>query len=324
MGYTGLRLRISGSHDRMIRDVIHTMLLLAYSLAGVACGGGSGPLPTRGEATIECDESVLPVFQQEVEDFHRNYKDARLTLRVAEAREAIANFVNDSVRVIVSAREFNTEEKAFIASAKIEYQAYKVALDAVAVIGHKSNPMKQFRTGELDSIFSGAITRWPGKAGGVIDIVIGGVNSSTNEVFRDSLLKGKSFAISATPIASSEELVKHVESTPAAVGIVGVNWLRGHEDKLTVFGLGDPSGRPDSTEPPGRYYPPIQAHIYRNYYPICRPVYIYSREVIRGVGLGFTSYVSSLQGQKIIQEHGLVPTTMPVRLVSLTSEQVIQ
>lgn len=308
----------------MKRRTTYILVVVAVSAVMVGCVGGNGPLPTRGEATIECDESVLPVIQQEVEDFLRNYKDARITLRVAEAREAIANFINDSVRVIVSAREFNKEEKDFIASAKIEYQSYKVALDAVAVIGHKSNPRKQLRMGELDSIFSGAITRWPGKAGAVIDIVIGGVNSSTNEVFRDSVLKGKQFAMSATPVTSSEELVKHVESTPAAIGIVGVNWLRGYDDKLTVFGLGDPSGRPDSTEPVGRYYPPVQAHIYRHYYPISRPVHIYSREVLRGVGLGFISYVSSTQGQKIIQEHGLVPMTMPVRLVSLTSEQVKQ
>jgi hypothetical protein len=51
-------------------------------------------------------------------------------------------------------------------------------------------------------------------------------------------------------------------------------------------------------------------------------VYIFSREIERDVSLGFISFVCSAPGQKIIQEGGLVPAKMPVRIVQLTSNQV--
>jgi hypothetical protein len=49
---------------------------------------------------------------------------------------------------------------------------------------------------------------------------------------------------------------------------------------------------------------------------------MYSRDVNPDVSVGFISFVSSAPGQKIVLNNGLVPVTMPVRLVQLTSEQV--
>jgi phosphate transport system substrate-binding protein len=62
--------------------------------------------------------------------------------------------------------------------------------------------------------------------------------------------------------------------------------------------------------------------VYLGYYPITTPVYIYSREVERDLGDGFIAFVTSVAGQKVVQAGGLVPATMPVRLVQLTSRQV--
>ena len=77
-----------------------------------------------------------------------------------------------------------------------------------------------------------------------------------------------------------------------------------------------------ATTLPGQYYTPAQAYVFLQYYKFIAPVYIYSREIDRSVGLGFISFVSSAPGQKIIQEGGLVPARMPVRIVQLTSNQV--
>lgn len=287
------------------------------------CQKGQETSTTKGTATVECDESVWPVMQAQGESFAGSYPEARVRLRSVEAREAIANFINDSVRVIVSARPFNKEEQDVIASAKIDLQEFKVALEAIAVIANKENPTTELRLTELDSIFSGALTRWPGRQKRTtIELVISGINSSTNEVFRDSVLRGKAFAAAATPFSSSQRLLDYVRKVPNAIGIAGISWLRGHEGEVSILGLGNPDGRPDTTQPVGKFYRPHQAYIYKKYYPLVRTVYMYTREVQRDVGLGFISYVSSAEGQKVFLNNGLVPVTMPVRIVNLTSEQV--
>jgi phosphate transport system substrate-binding protein len=278
---------------------------------------------TRGSVTIECDESVLPAMELQRDDFQRTYTDAHVDLRVAEAREAVADFFNDSVRVIVIGRELNKEERDALAVAKVDIQEFKVALGGVAVIVNKSNPLDQLRVGQLDSIFTGMLTQWPGTRN-TIQLAVGNVNSSTDEVFRKLVLKGKPFGAEATPFSSSKRLVEFVRDARNAVGIVGLGWLRGGMgQQVGVVAVGDPNSRPDSTRPMGEFYKPYQAYIYKGYYPISRPVYMYSRELSNlTVGYGFIAYVSSAQGQQIFLSNGLVPVTMPVRIVNLTSEQV--
>jgi len=301
--------------------------LLAAMVVAMMLGPGCGPerrsSVTEGEVTIECDASLLPVAQVLVDDFQRTYEKAKIHLRSVEAREAITNFVNDSVYYIITAREFNDEEKKYIAAVNIEQQGYLVAKDAVVVIGNKQNPIKDLRVSLVDSIYTGLYTRWEWKkANNLVDPVAGDVNSSTNEVFRNRVLSGKPFASSVTVFSTSEKLIQFVKDNPNAIGIVGLSWLQGNEDELRIFALGTPGARPDSTEPEGRYYPPVQAHVYRGYYPITRPVYIYTRQIVRDVGYGFISYVAGPAGQKLFLNHGLVPATMPVRLVELTSKEV--
>lgn len=278
---------------------------------------------TRGSVSIECDESVLPVMEAQRDDFQRTYTEARVHLRSAEAREAITDFFNDSVRVIVIGRELNKEERGALNAAKIDMQEFKIALGGVAVIVNKGNPLDELRIGQLDSIFTGVLTRWPGKRN-TIEVAIGHVNSSTNEVFRTLILKGKQFSPEATPFSSSKRLVEFVRDARNAIGIVGLGWLRGGMDQqVTVVAVGDPNSRPDSTRPMGEFYKPYQAYIHQKYYPIARPLYIYTRELSNlTVGYGFIAYLTSAQGQQVFLNNGLVPVTMPVRIVNITSEQV--
>jgi len=223
----------------------------------------------------------------------------------------------------VLARALNKEERAALEAGKVAYEEYHVAQTAVAVIAHPENPLQRMRTGQLDSIFSGIVTSWPGRTRrGPIDLVACGINSSSNEVFRTRMLEGRSIAMSASPMASSPEVFDYVRRSPAALGILDVSWLRGVASEVTVVSLGTPGMAPDSTQRPGAFYSPAQAYIYKQYYPITSPVYIYTRELTRDVSLGFISFVAGAEGQKVILNSGIVPVTMPVRLIHLTAEEV--
>jgi phosphate transport system substrate-binding protein len=305
-----------------MKHVEEFLLLTALLVAITGCQPERKYSTTEGTVTIECDESVEPVLRQVADDFHRSYEKGTILLRTVQAREAVANFALDSARRIVTARGLNREEREALKRLKMDLSEYRIALDAVAVIGDPGNPLKQLRMGMLDSIFSGMLKRWPGRTGASIIVAAGDVNSSTNEVFRNAVLQGRPILPEARLFTSSRELVDFVRTTPNAIGIVGLAWLRGYDRELRIFALGSPGGRPDSTQLPGQYYSPVQANVHRGYYPITRPVFIYSREVLRDVGYGFISYVTSATGQKIFLESGLVPVTMPVRLVEITSKEV--
>jgi phosphate transport system substrate-binding protein len=297
-------------------------LLMLVAAAGCTKEPGSTKI-TEGQLVVECDEAVFPVFEKVVAEFRDQYKDAQLTIRSVEAREAIADFYNDSVRVIISARPFNKEEREMLNAAGIEVQESHVAQSAVAVIAHPGAPVERLRMTEADSIFGGERTRWPGRGGSApIELVVGDINSSTNEAFRALVMGGRKFTLSAAPTTSSRAIVEYVTKTPNTLGIVGIAWLKGYDDRVKILELGGPAYHPDTTKAEGQYYSPAQAYVFQGYYALSTPVTIYSRAFARDLGLGFISFVAGAAGQKIITREGLVPVTMPVRIVQLTSEQV--
>ncbi len=294
-----------------------------FTLFAFLCAGCSDYKPasaTSGEIRVEADESVFRVIKIIADSFQQTYTQSKIHLRSVEAREAIVNFINDSATTIVSARELNEEELDALKKYSIEYRGYKCAFDAVAVIGHKGNPQKELRLSELDSIFSGTTTRW-GKKGRAVAVAVCGVNSSVNEVFKNRILKAKSFTPNAMKFSTSDSVVRFVENNPNAIGIVGIHGIRGREEHLTIFSLGQPGERPDSTQEEGKMYSPHQAYIYKKYYPLWRNVYIYSRE-IGLVASGFIAYVTGIYGQQKFLQEGLVPATQPVRLVETTRKQI--
>jgi phosphate transport system substrate-binding protein len=300
------------------------LIVIVTLLAAPGCGKEPGSTRlTEGRLVIECDESVLPPFEKMAAEFGEQYPDAHITLRPAEARAAIADFFNDTVRVIVTGRPFNREEREMLSAAKVEFQEWHVAQSAVALIGHRESGVSRLRMSEADSLFSGVTTRVSGrKKGPPIELVVGDINASTNEAFRAEVMGGRKYTVTVTPMKSSADIVRYVTQTPNTLGIVGIAWLKGFDNRVTVVELGGSAYRPDTTRAPGQYYAPAQAYVFQGFYPVGTPVYIYSRAVDRDLGLGFISFATSAAGQKIITREGLVPVTMPVRLVQLTSDQV--
>ncbi len=298
---------------------IAVFLCCLVTAAGCSREPGSRVL-TKGSLNVQVDEAVVPVMSLVVDEFQRQYPDAKVSIRQVEGRAAVANFANDSIRVIVLGRELNKEEIDALAASRIDYQEYRVGLSGIAVIANRSVPRPELRVSEVDSIFAGEKTRWSAKM--PIDLAVGGANSSTNEIFRTLVLKGQRFALSATPFGSSGDLYEYVRKTRGALGIVNLAWLKGVSGEVTILPLGTPGYRPDSTEPAGKYYAPAQAYLYQGYYPVPAPIYIYSRDLVSDITTGFISFVASPPGQKVFLNSGLVPQSQPVRLVQLTSNQV--
>jgi phosphate transport system substrate-binding protein len=65
----------------------------------------------------------------------------------------------------------------------------------------------------------------------------------------------------------------------------------------------------------GNYYRPQQGFIYDRSYPFVREIYLISRENFTGLGFWIYKQFATEQGQRIVLKSGLVPATMPIRLV---------
>jgi len=297
-------------------------LLAGTAILFAGCTERKSDTPTKGHAVVSVSEEVLPLAREEEARFEELYPEAKVDLRPRTAREAIAELFNDSVKVIVSTRELNAEETAAKQALNLEITEFTVALDAVVVIVNTANDVTKLTLPQLDSVFSGAVMDWgllgwkgaPGK----IALCVPDRNMSANEMFSSRVLHGGGFSRGATIAGSSPEMLAAVAKDPSAIGIVGLNWLREAGPNVRAVDLLDPAA-PD-TLGAGKYWSPHQAYVYKHYYPLVRKVYIYMTPDSYGVSSGFTSFITSAAGQKVVQNQGLVPATMPVRLVELRND----
>lgn len=297
------------------------IVLAILALAG--CQEERKETPTKGHVTVIASESVSPLIKAEKLKFEELYPDVHVTLEVAHAREAIARLFNDTIKVIVSSRSLNAEERQVAQKGALQFSEFRMAIDAIAIIVNNSNSATRLRTTELDSIFTGRVERWPGSGraskGSPIELCLPSRNSGTYEVFASKILNGEDVAKPEAVTATSPEMMQFVSSHPAAIGMIGLNWLDSNETRVKVLELSDPFA-PDSLGSRGKYFKPIQAYVYQGYYPLTRDIDIYSKADLYSVGIGFVSFITSAPGQKIVLNSGLVPATMPVRLVQLTRE----
>lgn len=293
-----------------------------------SCGGDpttQQDTPTTGTISISVDESFQPIIASEISTFEGIYKYANINANYKAEGQVIQDLLNDSTNIAIVSRQLTEEEKAVFDKQNRVPRYTKIAIDAVALITNKQNPDSLVTMEELKQIFNGQVKTWKeldeDSPLGDITIVFDNNNSSTARYVRDSLITGNNLPPNTFASNSHEALVDYVEENKNALGVIGVNWVSDFDDstvvgflnKVRVLGISkDPA--PVTTE---EYYQPYQAYIAQEAYPLRRFLYVISTEGRNGLGTGFASYVASDKGQRLILKSGLVPATMPVRVVSL-------
>jgi phosphate transport system substrate-binding protein len=109
--------------------------------------------------------------------------------------------------------------------------------------------------------------------------------------------------------------VDYVSKNKNALGLIGVEWISDSDDsttntflsKVKVVGV---SG--DSI-----HFQPYQAYMALKHYPLTRTITTINREGRTGLGTGFVAFFASERGQRIVLKAGLVPKTMPLRIVQV-------
>jgi phosphate transport system substrate-binding protein len=296
------------------------LLLVSLLLLVVSCAQQQGELPTRGSVIMLTCESQATLMHLQAEEFTRLYPDAHVRMLTTSTRDAIVQLLNDSVTIACTDRALNAEERAVAKKAGIEFTEIRIAEDALALIVHPSNPATVLSVDQLRGVADGSLQSWdqiPGSAmRGPIRLAITGRNSGTYELLTRRILGLPGDARIQYLADSQRATLGFVAAYDRALGVVGTAALKDSVAPVRVLRIAwkDSTGRMDTT----RLH---QANIYQGLYPLHYPVFLYVRRPGRGPAYGFSTFVASAPGQKICLNMGLVPATMPVRLVQLTEDR---
>jgi phosphate transport system substrate-binding protein len=315
----------------MMRKFDIPVLLLFFLIIFSGCRGykpGDEDTTTYGEISITSDETFAPVIESEIDTFEKIYRYAKIHVRYKPEAEVMDDLLADSSRFVIIPRKLNEEEKEYFKKVEIVPKEIKIFYDAIAVIVNNANKDTSLTFRTFSNILTGKIKNWKevDKKSRLSDIQIiyDNPNSSTVRFVRERIgseLSKNSFAVKNNPA-----VIDYVAKNKNAIGLIGVNWVSDKDDSLslsflkTIKVVGLTSDLPNVD--PYEYYQPYQAYIAQKFYPLYRPVYIISREARAGLGTGLSAFIAGEKGQRIFLKSGLVPATMPIRLVQINHNKL--
>jgi phosphate transport system substrate-binding protein len=296
----------------------------------VSCSNSDKPkftdTPVSGNIVIVCDESYQPLIATEADTFMGIYRQAKVSVKYLPEADAFKELTsNDSIRVIVAARELNENEKEYFKGRNLFPRVTKVAVDAVAIVLNNQNPDSLIKYNQLAGLISGKIFSWKQvnvkSALDTISIVFDRNGSANARYLKEKFLGSAQPPKNWFATNSNADVVDYVSKNKNAVGVISVNWISDQDDpsannflsKIRVAEISPP----DTSKDAGYFFKPYQAYISLNQYPLIRNVYIISREGRNGLGTGFAAFVAGDQGQRIVRLMGMLPATMPVRLIHI-------
>jgi phosphate transport system substrate-binding protein len=302
------------------------ILTLGIVLSFTSCNSGywvPDETPTSGNIKITADESFQPLIDTEVFTFVSLYTNAKIKPQYKPEYEVINDFMNDSVKVIVTSKKLTDDQIQYLRDTSIVARTITFAYDALVFVTNKENKDTLIKFKSIKDIFLGTATSWkdldPKSKLGDLRVVFDNTRSGNIRYFKELFeikgdLPGNFFAVD-----NNKEVIDFVSRNPDALGIVSANWISDKDDpecrslmnKINRIAVSQQMVDDDS------YYYPDQGFIYQKSYPFVREVYLISRESFKGLGSGFIQWATGEQGQKIVLKSGLVPAKMPIRLVQI-------
>jgi phosphate transport system substrate-binding protein len=317
----------------MSRNILRSELLLLYLgilFMMVSCNSGKPKKlpesPTGGDIKISVDESFKPVIDTEVYTFTSLYTRATVKPEYKSEYDVVNDYMNDSVKVIVTSRKLSDSQVQYLRDNLIIARTITFAYDALALITNKDNKDTLIKYNTVRDIFTGQVKNWkevnPKSKLDKISVIFDNNKSGNIRYFREVFGMTDTLGSNFYAVNSNAEVIDFVSRNPEALGIISVNWISDEDDSLSMSFVKKINVLAISQQfiNDGSFYRPYQGSIYDKSYPFVREVYLITRETFKGLGSGFIQWATSEQGQRIVLKSGLVPATMPIRLVQIKTE----
>ncbi|HIH35852.1 MAG TPA: phosphate ABC transporter substrate-binding protein [Methanosphaera sp.] len=169
-----------------------------------------------------------------------------------------------------------------------------IAKDAIVIIVNPSNPINDLSKEDLKDIFTGKKTSWKDFGGNdeKITLVSREEGSGTRKTIKNKLLNNESISPDALIQSSTGSLIQTVSTNPNSIGFASLSEIRDNNVKiLTVDNI-----KADKES------------VNNGSYPLQRPFLFLTKNPEEKTSK-FIKWILSPEGQKIVEENGLIPVS---------------
>ena len=107
-----------------------------------------------GKVVVAGSSSVSPVMEKLIENYKTENPNAKIELQTSDSTTGVTNAINGTCDIGMASRALKDSEKAK------GVKEITIAIDGIAVIVNKLNPVADMTKTQVEQIFTGNITKW--------------------------------------------------------------------------------------------------------------------------------------------------------------------
>jgi phosphate transport system substrate-binding protein len=200
--------------------------------------------------------------------------------------------INNTVDICASSRPLESDEiKKMGEQYSTVGMSFLIARDALSIYVNPNNPIKNFTLEEVSKIYLCEILNWNEMGGKdqIIEPVSRTDASGTHVYFTKHLLKGEEICSSIRELNTTNEIINFVKKNSNSIGYGGI----GYGDSLMQCSING--------------IEPTRENVLNNSYPVTRYLRYYTIRKPRGDIKLFIDWVTSSEGQKIVEKMNYFP-----------------
>jgi len=293
------------THEAKMAITICTMTAGAMGVIGYLGFGGTAKAATPqtfvGTLKIDGSSTVYPAAKREAEEFTKLHPGVKIDVKFCSSGEGLKKFIAGDTNISDSSRPPKTKEFEDGKSKGKDLHLTTIADDALSVIVHPSNSVKNLSLDQLKGIFfTHTITDWAqvtsGQKHGSINVyVMDGKKAGAPELFDGKVAKVKDakYVAGAHVVYPDPAMIPALKNDPNGIGYVSL--------KLTT---------PDVKSITVNEVAPSPETVLDASYPLCRKLFMVTNGTPTGLEREFISFIFSKKGQSVVQEVGFIPVAL--------------
>jgi phosphate transport system substrate-binding protein len=292
-----------------IRSCLYVWFLPVCMLLLVACipEGGLGGGADSGDGRLienKGSDTIVNLALAWAEAYQGIHPEVSISVTGGGTGTGITSLINGTADIANASREIKPEEIEQAQANGQDPVEFTIARDAIAVIVHPDNPLRQVTLQELSDIFSGKVNNWQELGGEDRPIVRVSreTNSGTHVYFLEEVLRlgdpddDTLFARDTLLLPSSEGIIAEVSTNPNAIGYDGLGYIT---PTVKMLAIAEDSG--------SDFILPSAESVNQQAYPIARDLYMYTAEEPIGDIKDYIDWIFTPEAQSIVLELGFVP-----------------
>lgn len=308
------------------------MVLVAFVYVGCS---GSGKKSKKadslvsGKATIIADEAYKPILEDQKFLYQIRYPETDFNMIYTGEDSAYQRLLKDSSAVVVVSTPPTEKQMAYFKEKGFPLNVCPIAYDAIVVVVNKNSPLEKLSHRQLKDLISGKILNWEqlltgGKMAGPVFLGFNHKGSGIiSHLQEKELAAGEKFSPNTGTFKNTLALLDSVKKHDNLVGFIPYNYISDKDDTLSrsikqnfkIISL-------QSVRDTAVFVLPSQTSIADSTYPLRRKVLAINHEGKSGLGTGFVIFMASHHGQRAMLKAGLVPATMPGRLIRIIKKNI--